>query len=124
MNSVAIIQRIVCQEFKIPHECLVGRMNVRRIVRPRQIAQWLCRQCTKRSTVEIGRLFDGRDHSTILYAIRRVEFLRKNPNFDSLVTRLRAQAQAEIAAERARFRAANESCQRYGQITFGPRKES
>ena len=119
-----IIKRLICLEFKITHECLVGRVNLRKFVRPRHIAQWLCKQCTKRSTPEIGRLFDGRDHSTILHAIRRVEFLRKNPNFDSLVTRLRAQAQAEIAAERARVRAANESCQRYGQITFGPRKES
>ena len=44
--------------------------------RPRQIAMYLCKQLTTRSLPEIGRRFGGRDHTTVMHGVRRIEDLR------------------------------------------------
>ncbi|MDG1341034.1 MAG: helix-turn-helix domain-containing protein, partial [Paracoccaceae bacterium] len=44
--------------------------------RPRQIAMWLCKQMTSRSLPEIGRRFGGRDHTTVMHGVKRVEELK------------------------------------------------
>ena len=46
------------------------------IARPRQIAMYLAKRLTTRSLPEIGRKFGGRDHSTVIHAVRRIEELR------------------------------------------------
>ena len=50
-------------------------MRVRTIARPRQIAMYLAKQLTPRSLPEIGRRFGGRDHTTIMHGVRRIEEL-------------------------------------------------
>ena len=50
--------------------------RTRAVARPRQIAMWLCKQLTTRSLPDIGRRFGGRDHTTVLHAVRRIEELR------------------------------------------------
>jgi chromosomal replication initiator protein len=49
---------------------------VRTIARPRQIAMYLSKQLTPRSLPEIGRRFGGRDHTTIMHGVRRIEELK------------------------------------------------
>ena len=46
------------------------------MARPRQIAMYLAKRLTPRSLPEIGRKFGGRDHSTVIHAVRRIEELR------------------------------------------------
>jgi chromosomal replication initiator protein len=54
---------------------LIGPKRVRTIARPRQIAMFLAKQLTPRSLPEIGRRFGGRDHTTIMHGVRRIEEL-------------------------------------------------
>lgn len=54
---------------------LIGPKRVRTIARPRQIAMYLAKQLTPRSLPEIGRRFGGRDHTTIMHGVRRIEEL-------------------------------------------------
>ena len=48
------------------------------MARPRQVAMYLAKQLTTRSLPEIGRKFGGRDHTTVMHAVRKVEELKTN----------------------------------------------
>ncbi len=61
-------------------ECaLKGKKRIRSIAFPRQIAMYLCREFTEASFPEIGTQFGGKDHTTVMYAFRKIEE-RKNKN--------------------------------------------
>ncbi len=62
----------VSEKFGIKSEALCGPRRTRAVVLPRQVAMYLARQLTELSLVEIGRMFGGRDHSTVMYACDRV----------------------------------------------------
>ena len=49
---------------------------MRTFARPRQVAMYLCKQMTARSLPEIGRRFGGRDHTTVMHGVKRIEELR------------------------------------------------
>ncbi|MEL6436931.1 MAG: chromosomal replication initiator protein DnaA, partial [Pseudomonadota bacterium] len=70
------IQRIVAQHYNIPRNEMLSNRRTRTVVRPRQIAMYLAKTMTLRSLPEIGRRFGGRDHTTILHAVRKVEELK------------------------------------------------
>jgi chromosomal replication initiator protein len=70
------IQKRVCDHFEVKPLDLVSERRARAIARPRQIAMYLAKRLTTRSLPEIGRKFGGRDHSTVIHAVRRVEELR------------------------------------------------
>ena len=70
------IQRIVCSLYGVSHGDMLGPDRHRAIARPRQIAMYLSRHHTRRSMPEIGRSFGGRDHTTVLHAIRLIGHLR------------------------------------------------
>ena len=55
---------------------LISERRTRSVARPRQAAMWLAKQLTTRSLPDIGRRFGGRDHTTVLHAVRRIEELR------------------------------------------------
>ncbi|MFZ1816005.1 MAG: chromosomal replication initiator protein DnaA [Rhizobiaceae bacterium] len=69
------IQRIVARQFSVSKNDLLSNRRTRVIVRPRQIAMYLAKVMTPRSLPEIGRRFGGRDHTTVLHAVRKVEEL-------------------------------------------------
>jgi chromosomal replication initiator protein len=52
--------------------------RARAVARPRQVAMFLAKQLTQRSLPEIGRKFGGRDHTTVLHAVKKVEELMAN----------------------------------------------
>jgi chromosomal replication initiator protein len=56
---------------------LLSPRRARSIVRPRQIGMYLAKKLTSRSLPEIGKRFGGRDHSTVLHAVRKIEELLK-----------------------------------------------
>jgi len=69
------IQRIVARQFNVSKNDLLSNRRTRVIVRPRQIAMYLAKVMTPRSLPEIGRRFGGRDHTTVLHAVRKIEAL-------------------------------------------------
>jgi chromosomal replication initiator protein len=70
------IQRRVSDHFRIRHAEMVSARRAREVARPRQIAMYLAKQLTPRSLPEIGRRFGGRDHTTVIHAVRQIEKLR------------------------------------------------
>ncbi|GAA0290506.1 chromosomal replication initiator protein DnaA [Rhodovulum strictum] len=74
--TVEEIQRKVSEHFNMRLADMVGPKRHRTIARPRQIAMWLAKQLTQRSLPEIGRRFGGRDHTTVMHAVKRIEELR------------------------------------------------
>ena len=71
------IQRVVANHFDVPRNDLLSNRRTRKIVRPRQVAMYLAKQLTPRSLPEIGRRFGGRDHTTVLHAVRKVEAMKE-----------------------------------------------
>lgn len=71
------IQRVVARHYSIPKTDLVSARRTQAIVRPRQIAMFLAKVMTPRSLPEIGRRFGGRDHTTVLHAVRKIDELAK-----------------------------------------------
>src|SRR6185295_15941211 len=69
------ILSVVAERFAVRSDALFGKRRTRSIAMPRQIAMYLVRQLTELSLVEIGRLFGGRDHTTVLYACEKIGVL-------------------------------------------------
>jgi chromosomal replication initiator protein len=74
--TVEEIQRKVSEFYNIRMSDIVGPKRLRSYARPRQVAMYLCKQLTSRSLPEIGRRFGGRDHTTIMHGVRRIEELK------------------------------------------------
>jgi chromosomal replication initiator protein len=70
------IQKLVSTHFDLKPVDMISARRARAIARPRQIAMYLAKRLTTRSLPEIGRKFGGRDHSTVIHAVRRIEELR------------------------------------------------
>ncbi|WP_044336279.1 chromosomal replication initiator protein DnaA [Sphingomonas hengshuiensis] len=83
------IQRAVSAHFEVKQLDLISERRAVAIARPRQIAMYLAKRLTTRSLPEIGRKFGGRDHSTVIHAVRRIEDLRtKDVEIDGAVRSL------------------------------------
>lgn len=74
--TIEEIQRSVCAHFRLDKSDMVSKRRLRSVARPRQIAMYLAKELTPRSYPEIGRRFGGRDHSTVIHAVRVIENLR------------------------------------------------
>ncbi len=87
--TVDKIQRAVAEEFEITLNDMVSKRRTRVVARPRQVAMYLCKKMTKRSLPDIGRRFGGRDHTTVMHAVKRIEELRQEDQpFHSKITAL------------------------------------
>ena len=69
------IQRIAPRHYNVSKTELLSNRRTRTIVKPRQVAMFLSKSMTPRSLPEIGRRFGGRDHTTVLHAVRKIEDL-------------------------------------------------
>ncbi len=88
--TVEEIQRRVADYFDIKHQDMHSPRRARVVARPRQIAMYLSKQLTTRSLPDIGRRFGGRDHTTVMHAVRTIEKLRRtDPLIDESVENLR-----------------------------------
>ena len=74
--TVEEIQRKVSDHFNIRLSDMIGPKRLRSYARPRQVAMYLCKKMTSRSLPEIGRRFGGRDHTTVMHGVRRIEELK------------------------------------------------
>ncbi|MDB5472788.1 MAG: chromosomal replication initiator protein DnaA [Devosia sp.] len=72
------ILKMVSRHYKVPRNELLSARRSRDVVRPRQIAMFLAKALTSRSLPEIGRRFGGRDHTTVLHSVRKVEQMIKD----------------------------------------------
>jgi len=87
--SVDHIVTEVCRTYRVKASELRGRRRPQSIARPRQVAMYLARQLTSESLNEIGRQIGGRDHSTVLHAVRQIEALRdQDPMLDRQIDEL------------------------------------
>jgi chromosomal replication initiator protein len=74
------IMRTISRHYGVNRNDLLSARRTRSIVRPRQIGMYLSKHLTERSLPEIGRQFGGRDHTTVIHAIRKVDELMKGSN--------------------------------------------
>jgi chromosomal replication initiator protein len=74
--TIEEIQRKVSEHYNIRLSDMIGPKRVRTIARPRQVAMYLAKTMTTRSLPDIGRRFGGRDHTTIMHGVRKVEELK------------------------------------------------
>ncbi|HEY2531643.1 MAG TPA: chromosomal replication initiator protein DnaA [Xanthobacteraceae bacterium] len=74
------IQRVVARQYNVSRADLLSSRRTANVVRPRQVAMYLAKVLTLRSLPEIGRRFGGRDHTTVLHAVRKIETLAGNDN--------------------------------------------
>lgn len=74
--TVEEIQRKVSEHYNIRLSDMIGPKRVRNYARPRQMAMYLAKKMTNRSLPEIGRRFGGRDHTTVMHGVRRIEELK------------------------------------------------
>jgi len=72
------IQRVVARQYNVSRSDLLSSRRTANVVRPRQVAMYLAKILTLRSLPEIGRRFGGRDHTTVLHAVRKIEALTGN----------------------------------------------
>jgi len=74
------IQKTVADYYKMKVAELFSKKRTRAIARPRQVAMWLCREVTSHSFPEIGDAFGGRDHTTVIHAVKTIDALRLKEN--------------------------------------------
>ena len=74
--TVENIQKMVADYYKLKVGDLYSKKRSRMIARPRQVAMWLCKEVTPHSYQMIGESFGGRDHTTVLHAVRTIEDMR------------------------------------------------
>jgi chromosomal replication initiator protein len=69
------IQKLVASHYNVSRSDILSERRTAAVVKPRQIAMYLAKVLTLRSLPEIGRRFGGRDHTTVLHAVRKIEKL-------------------------------------------------
>lgn len=74
------IQKTTADYYKIKVADFFSKKRTRAIARPRQVAMWLCREVTTHSFPEIGDAFGGRDHTTVIHAVKTIDSLRAKDN--------------------------------------------
>jgi chromosomal replication initiator protein len=74
--TVDEIQKVVAEHYSLKQADLLCEKRTRAIARPRHVAMYLAKQLTTRSYPDIGRRFGGRDHTTVLHAVKRIDVLK------------------------------------------------
>jgi chromosomal replication initiator protein len=89
--SVLDIQRAVCLEFNIDQIEMTSDRRAKVVARPRQVAMYLAKRLTRQSLPAIGRSFAKKDHTTVMWAVKRIATLiTEDPIFGMRVTALEA----------------------------------
>jgi len=96
--TVAMVQQIVAEYFNVSSSDLKGRKRTKVITYPRQIAMFILRELTDYSTTEIGLEFGGRDHTTVMHSVQKIEDLLKTdstlePTIQKLINEIQEKAQ-------------------------------
>lgn len=90
-NDIASIQKAVADYYKITVDVLKGKKRSANIAYPRMVAMYLCRMLTDESFPRIGLEFGGRDHSTVIHAINKIEGdLKENSQLKEIINEIKA----------------------------------
>ena len=76
--TIEDIQKRVAEHYNMRLSEMHSQRRARAVARPRQVAMYLAKQLTSRSLPEIGRMFGGRDHTTVMHAVKRINELRQS----------------------------------------------
>lgn len=108
MKLIEIIKRAAAEHFDVPLEAMTSNRRARAWAFPRQVAMYLCCRLVPHATLpRVGDLFGGRDHTTVMHAIKAVTKRRaRDPEYDKSIARLEADLRAKIPR---RHSAASES---------------
>ncbi|MDG7056410.1 MAG: chromosomal replication initiator protein DnaA [Wolbachia endosymbiont of Meromenopon meropis] len=88
--TIEEIQRKIAEFFNIKVADMHSNRRLRGLVRPRQIAMYFAKKFTQKSLPDIGRSFGGRDHATVIHAVKQVEnFIKTDSNFADEINQLR-----------------------------------
>lgn len=88
--SIDSIQQKVAERFSLKVTELTAKSNAKRVSEPRQIAMFLCKEMTENSLSQIGRMFGGKHHTTVLHAVRKIdEKVKKDFKTRTLLERLK-----------------------------------
>jgi chromosomal replication initiator protein len=89
--SAEAIREAVAREWGVTVDGLISKKRTKELTVPRQVAMYLIRERLDASLVDIGRLFGGRDHSTVIHSVNKVEGeLRADDGFRHRVDALRS----------------------------------
>jgi len=90
--SIETIQKAVADFYSLSISDLKGKKRNQKIVYPRQLAMFICREMTDFSTTEIGEAFGGRDHTTVMHSTEKIEgLILTDPTLDSTIESLKRQ---------------------------------
>ncbi len=87
--SISSIQKAVCEYFSISMNELNGKRRDQKVVKPRQVAMFLCKELTGASYPEIGSEFGGRDHTTVMHSCRKIDANIEDPYFRTSLENIR-----------------------------------
>ncbi|MGL9732923.1 MAG: chromosomal replication initiator protein DnaA [Wolbachia sp.] len=88
--SIVEIQKKIAEFFNIKVADMYSNRRIRGLVRPRQIAMYFAKKFTQKSLPDIGRSFGGRDHATVIHAVKQIEnFIKTDSNFADEINQLR-----------------------------------
>ena len=89
-TSIAIIQKVIAQHFRVPVDAMKSPVRTAAYVYPRQVAIYLSRELTNCSLTQIGQHFGGRDHTTVLHAIDKIrEKMTEDVSLKTTILQLR-----------------------------------
>jgi len=87
--AIDLVQRVVAETHNLGIQDLKGKKRTQAITLPRQIAMFLIRELTEYSTTEVGTEFGGRDHTTVMHAVQKIEDkMRTEPSFEIKIQNL------------------------------------
>ncbi len=90
-NDIASIQKAVADYYKITVEVLKGKRRSANIAYPRMVAMYLCRMLTDQSFPRIGLEFGGRDHSTVIHAVDKIEKdIKENSQLKEIINEIKS----------------------------------
>jgi chromosomal replication initiator protein len=87
--SIGSIQKAVCEYFSISMNELNGKRRDQKVVKPRQVAMFLCKELTGASYPEIGSEFGNRDHTTVMHSCRKIDANIEDPYFRTSLENIR-----------------------------------
>jgi chromosomal replication initiator protein len=96
--SMEIIQKVVADFYSLSVNDLKGKKRNQKVAYPRQLSMYICREMTDFSTTEIGEAFGGRDHTTVMHSIDKIQgLLITDPSLDSTIENLKQQVKESSA---------------------------